>query len=353
MISKYIELKLTKHGFVIEKLEYRDEKGNRKVCLVAKKGGGQGGLAYFCHSDVVPATRWFSRRYNPFQGVIANERLYGRGSCDMKGSIGCMLEATQRYSWDDLKQPIYFVCTADEEIGFIGAKCVVEESKFYREMISSGTRGIVGEPTSLDIVYAHKGNISIRAVAKGKAAHSATSEGENANLKMIPFLNEMKKIHDESEQDSKWQNELFDPPTISWNIGINDKNKAINIKSGRSICTVYGRTMPEVDISPLIQRTREAAEANGLELEMVINDPFYRDPNSEFIQKSMELGHCRNARTVCYGTDAAIFTGIEDLIIYGPGSIDQAHSSKEWISLEQLSLGTEMYDKMIRHWCCD
>ena len=352
IISKYIEMKLTKHGFVVEKLEYRDAKDVRKVCIVAKKGGGSSGLAYFSHSDVVPAHRWFSKKYDPFQAVVANERLYGRGSCDMKGSIACMIAAAQRFSWDELKQPIYFVCTADEEIGFHGAKCVVEESKFYREMVSSGSKGIIGEPTSLDVINAHKGSVSIKAVSRGRSAHSATNEGINANLQMIPFLNVMKQIHDETESDPAWQNDLFDPPTLSWNIGINDRTNAINMTPPKSVCTVYGRTMPNIDVQPLIDRTQQAAEQNGLELEVIVNQPFFRDADSDFVAQSIELANRNKTRSVCYATDASVFSEMENLIVFGPGSIDQAHTSKEWISLEQLSLGTEMYDKMIRHWCC-
>jgi len=352
VISKYLELKLTKYGFVVEKLEYRDKNNVRKVCVIAKKGGGSGGLAYFSHSDVVPANRWFSRKHKPFQPIVASERLYGRGSCDMKGSIACMIAAAQRFSWEDLKKPIYFVCAADEEIGFHGAKCIAEESKFYREMVATGTKGVIGEPTSLDVVYAHKGSLSIRAVAKGKSAHSATTKGSNANLNMIPFLSEMKTIYDETESESKWHNNLFDPPTVSWNIGINDGTKAINIKPGRSVCTVFARLMPDIDVQPLLERVEKVAEENAIELEIVRNEPFYRDPHSEFVREALKFSNNPKPRTVCYGTDACQFSELEDLIVMGPGSIDQAHTSKEWIALEQLALGTELYDKMIRKWCC-
>ncbi|HMO15330.1 MAG TPA: M20/M25/M40 family metallo-hydrolase [Pirellulaceae bacterium] len=351
VISKFMEVKLAKYGFVIEKLEYRDQNNVRKVCLVGKKGGGSGGLAYFCHTDVVPADRWFSKTQSPFEPVIARERLYGRGSCDMKGSIACMLVAVQRYHWDELRSPIYFICTADEEVGFHGAKRIAAESRFYKEMVASGTKGVIGEPTSLDVVYAHKGSISIRAVSHGKSAHSATSFGKNANLNMIPFLSEMKAIHDETEQDGRWHNHLFSPPTVSWNIGINDNTRAINIKAAQSVCTVYARTMPEIDIHPLLDRVKQVADANQLELEIVINPAFYQDPQSPFVKEAMRLANCKSPRTVCYATDACYFSDLKELIVIGPGSIDQAHTSKEWISLEQLALGTELYDKMIRAFC--
>ena len=165
-------MKLVKHGFDVEKVEYRDKNRVRKVNLVAKKGAGKGGLAYFAHTDTVPADNWFSRKYGPFEPAISKERLYGRGACDMKGSIASMLTATQRFQWDDLKQPLYLIFTSDEEVGFHGARYVVEESEIYREMVESGTRGIIGEPTNLEVVHAHKGMCIITAKSVGKAAHS-------------------------------------------------------------------------------------------------------------------------------------------------------------------------------------
>ena len=353
MISKYLEMKLTKHGFVVEKLEYLDKRRVRKVNLIAKKGGGTGGLAYFGHSDVVPAKKWFTKKYGPFEPAIARERLYGRGSCDMKGSLACMLAATQQFAWDDLKSPIYFVVTADEEVGFWGAKHVVEDSKYYREIAANGVRAIIGEPTNLEVVHAHKGSVEIVATSKGKAAHSSTREGLNANLAMIPFLHEMKKVHDEVEMSPKWQNDLFDPPTLSWNITMRDDARAINVKAAKSTCKIYLRPMPDVDVAPLLAHTIEVGKSHGLKVNVnQWGNPLYTDPDSAFVKEALKLSHRPKAKTVAYGTDGGIFTEIEDKIVFGPGSILQAHTKNEWIALEQLSLGTEMYAKMIRHWCC-
>lgn len=353
LVSKYLEMKLTKHGFIVEKLEYLDANRVRKVNLVAKKGGGVGGLAYFGHSDVVPADNWFSDKYGPFQPVVARERLYGRGACDMKGSLACMLTAAQHFAWDELQQPLYYVCTADEEVGYHGIKQVVEESKYYQEMVAHQTRAIIGEPTQLEVVCGHKGSLEIAAVAEGKAAHSSTREGDNANLKMIPFLAEMKRIHDEIEENPAWQNDRFDPPTLSWNIGIRDDASALNITAARSTCSVYVRPMPGIDLEPLMDRVRSAADEAGVSVE--INrwgEPFEISPDSEFVQEALKLAHRPRPKTVSYGTDGGALTELENRIVFGPGNIAQAHTSNEWIALEQLSLGTDLYTKMIRHWCC-
>ena len=354
LISKYLEMKLTKHGFVVEKIEYLDSQKVPKVNLVAKKGGGHGGLAYFSHSDVVPAVKWFSPKFGPFEPAVARERLYGRGSCDMKGSIACMLTAAQSFAWDDLKQPLYFVVTADEETGFHGAKCVVDESKLYREIAEHQTKAIIGEPTSLEVVHAHKGSVEILATSRGIAGHSSSRKNVSANLAMIPFLAEMKAIHDEVESDLKWQNDMFDPPTLTWNINIKDDAQALNVTAGKSKCQMYLRPMPGIDVDPLITRVRTAGEKHDVKVRVKKwGNTFFTSPGSEFVQESLKLAHRPKSKTVSYGTDGGIFTEIADKIVFGPGSIEQAHTINEWIALEQLSLGTEMYAKMIRHWCCE
>lgn len=353
VICKYLQLKLVKHGFAVEKVEYRDKHRIRKVNLIAKKGKGQGGLAYFAHTDTVPAEDWFSRKYGPYEPAISKERLYGRGSCDMKGSIASMLTASQRFESADLRRPFYMVFTADEEVGFHGARQVVAQSSTYREMVESQTCGIIGEPTSLEVVHAHKGMCMITATARGHAAHSSTALGKNANLALIPFLAEMKSIHDELTSQPQWQDARFDPPDPSWNIVINDPNQAANITSPQSSCTVYTRPIPGIDMQPLLERVRVAASRNGLEIEIFdAGSAFFTEPQNEFVQQALKLVHRKTPGTVCYGTDGGVFGELQNLIVFGPGNIAQAHTRDEWISMEQLTFGAEMYTKMIEHWCC-
>jgi acetylornithine deacetylase len=352
-VSDYVEQALKKLAFETERLEYQDENGVRKCSILGKKGEGRGGLAYFGHTDVVPADNWFSDEFGPYSPTVQEGRLYGRGSCDMKGSVATMLAAAGRFSASELKHPIYITCTADEEIGYGGAKDVARRSELFREMVDGHSRGIIGEPTKLEVVHAHKGTYGFHAISRGRAAHSSTRNGLNANLAMIPFLMEMKAIHDETESDPQWQNPEFDPPTLSWNIGINDHTKAINITAPQSICTVYFRAMPGMDVQILMDRARAKAEACGLEFHPTIDSqPLYVDPQSEFIREVLQLAGREASSTVAYGTDGGCFLAMKNLVVFGPGDIAQAHTHDEWISLEQLERGTDMYARAIRRWCC-
>jgi len=352
-VSEFVEQQLVSKGFTTEQIEFDDAVGVRKANIVAKKGEGQGGVAYFGHTDVVPADDWFSDEYGPFQPAVKGNKLFGRGSCDMKGSIACMLAAAERFSASELKHPIYVTCTADEEVGYGGARQVSERSQLFREMVDSESHGIIGEPTMLEVVYAHKGTCGIVAKSHGRAAHSSTREGINANLSMIPFLSVMKQIHDETENDTDWHNGEFDPPTLSWNIGINDNTRAVNITPPQSVCTVYFRPMPGQDVEVLLERVEKAAKEHDVELKINrASGPLYMDPKSEYVAQVLELADKEKPRTVSYGTDGGVFSKMKNLIVFGPGDIAQAHTNNEWISLKQLELGTEMFSRLIRRWCC-
>jgi acetylornithine deacetylase len=352
-VSDYVQKTLTKLGFATERIEYNDDNGVQKVNIIGKKGEGSGGMAYFGHTDVVPADPWFTEEHGPFSPTIKGNKLYGRGSCDMKGSIACMMAAAEQFSAAELKNPIYITCTADEEIGYVGAKQVAQNSKYYREMIDGESNGIIGEPTMLEVVYAHKGTYGFVATSKGRAAHSSSREGINANLAMIPFLIEMKSIHDELETNPTWHNDEFDPPTMSWNIGINDHTKAINITPPQSVCTVYFRPMPGQNADSLVERARNAATECGIEFDLRSQaTPLYVDPQSDFIKEVLQLAGKKTPRTVSYGTDGAMFSAMKKIVVFGPGDIAQAHTHDEWIDLDQLDKGTEIYSKLIRHWCC-
>jgi acetylornithine deacetylase len=220
-------------------------------------------------------------------------------------------------------------------------------------MVAGNSHGIIGEPTRLEVVYAHKGTYGFSAVAHGRAAHSSTNFGINANLAMIPFLVEMKAIHDELERNPAWQNPEFDPPGVSWNIGINDHTTAVNITPPQSVCTVYFRPMPGQDAEVLIARARVAAERCGIEFQRGHSGrALHVDPQSPFVQQVLRLAGKSAPRTVAYGTDGTMFGELQNLLVCGPGDIAQAHTHDEWIALEQLELGKALYGRLIQHFCC-
>ncbi len=349
-ITQYLANLLDGWKFQLELIEYRDANQILKQCLIARKGTGSGGLAYFGHTDVVPATIW-NGPGEAFEPSIKDGRLYGRGSCDMKGSIACWLTALEDRQHAHLKHPIYVVLTSDEEVGYVGATHVAKKSVLFQEMVEQGVVGIVGEPTHLEVVHAHKGIYAFKAISTGQAAHSSSSQGVSANWAMIPFLAEMKSIYDETSINAKWRNEQFDPPGISWNIVFNDAMTASNVKAEKCLCQVLFRPMPGQSPEELVERARIAAINAGLEFKVRSEfPPLWVDPASPHIKELLMLCEREQTRTVCYGTDGAAFSAIGRLAVIGPGQIEQAHTVHEWISLEQLEKGTQVFGRVLDHY---
>ena len=346
-VSDYLHEQLGRAGFTVERITYQDAGGVEKVNLVGRKGEGKGGLALLGHSDTVPVDGWES---DPFSAEIRDNRIYGRGSCDMKGALATMLAAGASFEPSDLSAPVYLVFTADEEVGCWGAAEVSERSELLAD---NGLRyGIICEPTRMEVVRAHKGAVFMRGKTEGRAAHSSTGRGVNANLAMIPFLSEMKAIHDELRSDPTHLNDEFDPPFSDWNIGVNDGGIALNMTAPGSVCTVYYRSMPGQDQEALLDRTRQAAERCGVELTIQkIGDPFSTDPDSELVKTALRITGTDQAHTVPYGTDGLVFGRKMELILLGPGDIRQAHTVDEWMDLDQFDLAIDAYKAMIRAFC--
>ena len=334
----------------VERVEYRDPAGVLKVNLIGRKGpvNGERGLALLGHIDTVPAIGW---SMDPFEARIADEKMYGRGSCDMKGSVACMIEVASHYSASELKAPLYVVITADEEVGYLGAIAVAEKSQMFKKH-GFPKYGVVGEPTELHAVYAHKGTVRFTATAHGRAAHSSTGEGDNANLKLIPFLAEMRDIYHELTTNTQYFNDEFTPAFTDWNITISDGECPGNITSPLSVCCINYRPMPGDDAQEWIDRARDSAERHGLIFDLFINAPPVRTPpDAEIIQAALEITGETEPQTVAYGTDAAVFAQHMETVVIGPGSILQAHTVDEWMALDQFPQGISIFSQFVKRFC--
>ena len=356
-VSDYVEALLDDLGCETERIEYRDDNDELKVNILGRReaaagSASKGGLAWFGHTDVVVSDDWSIAEHGPFEPTVRDGRLYGRGSTDMKGPVACMIAALASVGDRELSKPFTISCSSDEEIDHRGAVEIQERSKLYREVVRSGAVGVIGEPTRMGVVYAHKGGCQVFVTSQGKAAHSSTREGINANWAMIPFLQDMRTLYEETEDDARWQDNEFDPPTLCVNLGINDHNPAVNITSPQSVTSIFFRPLPQTDIDQVIERISASAESHGLSVEVRARHTAFRsDPTSDYVQKCVQLTGGQPAHTVSYGTEASNFTDIPNLVVLGPGDIRQAHKSDEWIELEQLEKGERIYRQFIDEFC--
>ncbi|MEM9701759.1 MAG: M20/M25/M40 family metallo-hydrolase [Planctomycetota bacterium] len=366
---------LTEIGFAVERTVYRDPRGMEKTNLLARLAPSanaaspreSSGFVWLGHTDTVPANDWTgpgddSSPGAPFTPVVTADRLYGRGACDMKGPVACAISAAARLveSGEPRNAPLWIGLTADEEVGFEGAKELVAASERYHELQTVNPPGILGEPTSLTAVHAHKGSHLLTAVARGVAGHSSTTEGENANLKLIPFLADLLPLIERTDSDPTLHNAEFDPPGLSWNLTLSDGGTVLNVFPEKATATVYSRPTPQVDDGPLVQAFHDLAAKHGLES---IDDrhagPFHTDADGDYPRAVRELLGQAESRTVCYGTDGGVFAGptehggggLTNLLVLGPGDIAQAHTADEYIALHQLTRGAEVYETLFRHYC--
>lgn len=376
-ITEWVADRLSAQGFECEQTRYLDGEGVPKFNLIAKRspsGSSSGfgrssmrsidrpgidppendrpdneiGLAYFCHTDVVPADRWGGPGGNPFEAVVEDGRLYGRGSCDMKGSLAAMLAAIDGLDAANQSAPLWVVCTADEEVGLRGAKELSQNSQAYRELVALDPVALIGEPTELRVVYAHKGMGGFRVISHGKAAHSSTDRGINANVAMIPLLQTILELHERVQADPMLRDERFDPPTLTFNFGVSDHADATNIVPDRSEVWANWRTMPNVEGECLMADAKVAAEQLGLQfrsyksvapLETPIDDP------ALIRMCDLASPYCGREKpeTVCYATDGAVLEELRHRIVCGPGSIEQAHTIDEYIELDSLEKGVALF----------
>jgi acetylornithine deacetylase len=353
LISTRVSDFLTRLGFELEILSYVDANQQTKVSLVARRGTGLGGIAYLCHTDVVPVEDWDIEICKPFQPTIRSQRLYGRGSCDMKGSLACALAAVERISVREQSHPIYFVCTADEELGTVGAKIVDQQSRFFQEMVDCNTVGIVGEPTMLNVVHAHKGAFGCTITGRGIAAHSGTRAGVNANHDLIPILPFLLELQKQTENDPSLKNNSFDPPTLSWNITLQNEPLAVNITPSMARANIFLRPMPGVNHQPLLDMLQSECQRLGLEYNFIDRTSSWMcDPAAPHIQQMLKITETSVPQTVCFATDGGALQRMKNLVVCGPGDIAQAHRRDEYITLEQLQKGSDVFERAFRFWSC-
>lgn len=346
-VIDFVEKELIKNDFEVEVQSYLDKNGVEKYNIVGKLGKGDGGLALIAHSDVVPGQE---DKWDAFKPAIKGEKLYGRGSCDMKGAIATMLHNIRDIDPKKLKHPVWVIITADEEISSVGAKYMLEHSKLLKDQ--KPAYGIIGEPTKMLPIYAHKGWATFDITAIGTAAHTSIDTGKSANFIIAPFLAELAELKALFLTDPSYMNKEFDPPTNGFNMIINDFNTPLNVTSNKTHCGLSYRVMHNANSEKILETIKEKAKKYGLKLEYQYTSGLYTDPNSKIVTETLKVTNEKSAITAPYNTDGAIFNKIiKELIIIGPGNIEQAHTIGEFVEISELLKAYQTYAKLLESLC--
>lgn len=335
-----------------------DDLGNNRANVIAKiRGRGESSsLLLNGHLDTVPIgdVNW---DYGAFSGEILNERIYGRGSADMKGGLAAMIIAfnAAKKAGLDLKGDLVFSATAGEEVDSIGAIKFVEDGN-----LDDLGAIIIGEPTSNEIKVAEKGALWIEITNYGKTAHGAfPEEGVNAIVHMNHLLN---KISNYKLIDTK--NDLLTPPTL--NISTIKGGIKTNVVPDKCSMTLDIRTAPGMDHKKIIEDFKEMIDELSFELDefradvKIINNRPAVETNleNEFVKLAYKtnidiLGNDKSPGGVNFYTDASIFLPArEDIpcVIYGPGDSEMAHQPNEFITIESLMDAVKFYCGIIENY---
>jgi acetylornithine deacetylase len=344
-LSDYIEAWLRAAGFELERLEYTYKNDERKVNLVAKKGEGTGGLAFLSHSGTVSG---MEDEWDAFNPRVENGRLYGRGSCDMKGPLAATMIATASVDVAQLKKPLYVVVTADEEIGLYGAKHVVRNSKLLQE--SRLEYGVIAEPTRLIPVYGHKGYGFIKVTAHGKAAHTSSGEGQSAVFLLAPFLAEMATLNERFQGDPTFMNEEFEPSTNGFNMVVSDDGQP-NVTAANASCLLSLRLMPNARCQEIIDLIIEKAEGYGFDVKAGASQPVYTETESPLVQAACQATGNFQPETAAFGTEGFRYQDLMELVVLGPGDIAVVHTVGESVAVAELEAAVNVYKQMIAKLC--
>lgn len=328
---------------------FRSPEGNKAnlfATLPARDGSTQGGIVLSGHTDVVPVDgqQWDT---NPFAVTERDGRLYARGSCDMKGFIAAGLALVPDFLSMQRNKPIHFALSYDEEVGCAGAPFMLDELKL-RGVKFDGC--VVGEPTSMQVVVAHKGINVYRCRVHGKAAHSSlTPKGSNAIEYAARLICRIRDIADHFKEHGPYD-EFFDVPFTT--MTTNQIQGGIAVNTIPELCEfVYEfRNLPgmssdgiqaQVDAyvkNELLPRMqREFADARIDVVKGASAPAFEATEDAAITQLVRALTADQDKRKVGYATEAGLFQNIGiPTVVCGPGSIEQAHKPNEYVDIAQL-----------------
>ncbi len=326
---------------------YDDEKKrvNLFATIKAKKSNGVKPIILSGHTDTVPVSKSWST--DPFKATIKEDKLYGRGSCDMKGFIACTLAFAPVFSKVNLNRDIHFSFTFDEETACLGAPILIEELK--KRKIQDGIC-IVGEPTKMKIIDAHKGCYEYTTYFEGLAGHSSMPhKGVSAVEFASKYANKLIELREELKKRAPKES-IFDPPFSTLQVGGIFGGIAHNVIADK--CRVEWETRPVVKEDGVFLNQQIDKYANEVLLPQmkkvfpsskitkeIIGEVtgFDRIDNSEACELVSSLTGDNSREVVSFGTEAGLFQEIGiSTVVCGPGSIEQAHKVDEFIELSEL-----------------
>ncbi len=352
-MTDWVEAYLGSHGIASRRLPA--ENGIHANLFATIGPEGDGGVGLSGHMDVVPVTGqpWET---DPFTMVERDGRLYGRGTCDMKGYVACVLAMVPEFKARRLQTPVHIVLSYDEEVGCTGVQPMIAT---FGTSLPRPRIVIVGEPTNMTVVNAHKGGSRFFTEVTGKDAHSSKPQlGVGAIRVAAELIAELGRI--EARMRSSHTDPRFDPPYASITVSGIEGGIAHNIIPPSCSFRWGVRTLPGMDATGIAAELQAFAERELLpgmravwpECDIVttavgILPPFSSGAGSAATTLALKLAGQNETFAVPYGTEASHFEASgSSTVVIGPGSIDQAHQPNEYVEVAELSACLAFLDKV-------
>ncbi|MEY8840919.1 acetylornithine deacetylase, partial [Cribrihabitans sp. XS_ASV171] len=335
---------------------WHDETGTKANLFATLGPKRDGGIVLSGHSDVVPVADqdWSS---DPFVMEERDGRLYGRGTCDMKGFIAAAVAMAPRYAALNPQRPVHFAFTYDEEVGCFGAQTL---ARTLREKGIKPAVAIIGEPTSMRVIEGHKGCYEYTTHITGLEGHgSGPDRGVNAVEYAVRYVGKLLELKADLKSRAP-EGSRFEPPWTTINTGSLMGGVAHNVIPGKARIEWEMRPVQRSDADhvkaelhrfcthDLIPAMQAVHPSAGIETE-IIGEVDGLEPMAENEARDlvMELTGANGADLVPFGTEAGIFQGLGmSVVVCGPGSIEQAHKPDEFVSLDQLEQCLAMLERL-------
>ena len=334
-------------GFAVELLPVPDKPG--KSNIIARRGSGADGLVLSGHTDTVPFDEalWQS---DPFTVTERDAKFYGLGTCDMKGFFPVALTAAARHAGSKFSKPLTIIGTADEESTFAGARYLAARGE------PKAAAAVIGEPTSMTPIRAHKGFTSVSIAIQGSSGHSSNPAlGDNALDAMYRVMGALMAFR--RELAARHSDPSFEVSVPTLNLGCLHAGDNPNRICGHAELKIDLRVLPGMDTAALVdvlgERACAACGATPVTI-TTLNQPVqpYQTAADGPLVKTLEALSGKRSRTVAFGTEAPFFQALGmETVVFGAGSIDQAHQPDEYLAGAEIKPMEDALTKLIAHYC--
>lgn len=353
-IADYAQAHLTACGFDVTR--FPDGTG-QKAGLYARRGGAGRGVLLSGHTDVVPVEGqdWTS---DPFRLTQDGDRLFGRGTTDMKGFVASALALAERATGVELKEPLGIVLSYDEEVGCIGIRQMLDR---LAPLVGQPRACIVGEPTEMQVAIGHKGKAALRATCRGRGGHSALAPRFlNALHLATDFVAGLRELQD-AVQRTGARDEAYDVPFTTFHVGRVQGGMALNVVPDRAVVDFEYRHLAAdlpadlmARIEALANRVAHSCRADFPEAAIGIETLFAYPglavaAEAEVVALASRFAGGTGTTKVAYGTEAGYFDQLGiPTVVCGPGSMEgQGHKPDEYITTGQLAACDAMMERVL------